>query len=153
MRPSFTRPRRRFAPSEKNRGERSAERRIQPRSAQHQTDVAACRCPGADARRRQVRAVCATYLLRGALAFRRTAAALAGTFTSRLSSRPCFLGLGPNGRYPSFPVPAQRKHLAPRSSCRREWCPEPPGSGLRNRAQAPRPAPQTGSHPERAPRV
>jgi hypothetical protein len=32
--------------------------------------------------------------LRGALAFRRSAAALAGALTSRLSSRPCFLGRG-----------------------------------------------------------
>jgi hypothetical protein len=36
-------------------------------------------------------------LFRGALAFRRTAAALAGTLTSRLSSRPCFLGPGGAG--------------------------------------------------------
>jgi hypothetical protein len=56
---------------------------------------------------------------RGALAFRRSAAALAGALTSRLSSRPCFLGRGSGGRYPPSPVPVQGQHLPPRSSCRR----------------------------------
>ena len=84
------------------RGRRSAERRIQPISAQHrQTSPLA----GARARRRANP---------GALAFRRFAAALAGTFASRLSSRPCFLGLGSGGRYPPSPVPIQWKRPTPR---------------------------------------
>ena len=78
------------------------------------TNVAACRCPGAEARHRQVYADCALICLRGALAFRRYAAALARTFTSWRSSRPCFLGLGSGGRYPPSPVPVQWKHPTPR---------------------------------------
>ena len=56
------------------------------------TSVTACRCPGAEARHADKYAVCALICLRGALAFRRYTAALARTFTSRLSSRPCLLG-------------------------------------------------------------
>jgi hypothetical protein len=54
-----------------------------------------CRLPmpgRGSAPRRQVYAVCALICLRGALAFRRYTAALARTFTSWLSSRPCLLG-------------------------------------------------------------
>jgi hypothetical protein len=54
-----------------------------------------CRLPmpgRGGATRRQVYAVCALICLRGALAFRRYTAALARTFTSWLSSRPCLLG-------------------------------------------------------------
>jgi hypothetical protein len=43
---------------------------------------------------------------RGALAFRRTAAALVRTVTSRLSSRPCFLGCPRGGRYPNACKPS-----------------------------------------------
>jgi hypothetical protein len=76
----------------RRRGRRSAERRIQP--IPRSTDKR-CRLPmpgrgGAPCR--QVYAVCALICLRGALAFRRYTAALARTFTSWLSSRPCLLG-------------------------------------------------------------
>jgi hypothetical protein len=66
----------------KKRGRRSAERRIQPISAQHRQTLP---LEGARARKRAKS--------RGALAFRRFAAVLARTFTSWLSSRPCLLGL------------------------------------------------------------
>ena len=97
-----------------NRGERSAERRIQPMSAQHQTDVAACRCPGADRRRRQVRAVCANL----------PASGRAGLPAHRCGSRR------------DFDIPAQLQAMLPGTWSRRALpvlsCPSP--------AKAPRPA-------------
>ena len=90
--PELCQPRRQNRFASGKRGRRSAERRIQPipRSTGKR-----CRLPvpgrgGAPCR--QVCAVCALICLRGALAFRRYTAALARTFTSRLSSRPCLLG-------------------------------------------------------------
>ena len=57
------------------------------------TNVTACRCPGAEARHAD-KCTQSAHLsaFRGALAFRRYAAALARTFTSWRSSRPCLLG-------------------------------------------------------------
>ena len=74
------------------RGRRSAERRIQPipRSTGKRCHLPMPGRGGAPCR--QVDAVCALICLRGALAFRRYTAALARTFTSWLSSRPCLLG-------------------------------------------------------------
>ena len=90
-----------------NRGERSAERRIQPMSAQHQTDVAACRCPGADARRRQVRAVCANLPASG---------------RARLPAHRC-------GSRRDFDIPAQLQAMLPGTWSRRALpvlsCPSP----------------------------
>ena len=117
--------------------ERSAERRKFHCRPHTPTRVAAGRCFGRGSAH-----------FRGALAFRRSAAALARTLTSRLSFRPCFLGLGRNGRYPSFPVPVQRKHLAPPSSCRREWCPKPPGCGVTKPARRHPADSISGSSPE-----
>src|ERR1700722_61720 len=62
-----------------------------------------CRCSGAAARTFGARSPSGAPL-----------AALARTFTSWLSSRPGFLGLGSRGRYPPSPVPVQGKHLPPR---------------------------------------
>ena len=78
--------------SGRERGRRSAERRIQPipRSTDKRCHLPMPGRGGAPCR--QVYAVCALICLRGALAFRRYTAALAGTFTSWLSSRPCLLG-------------------------------------------------------------
>ena len=73
-----TTPVNRFAPRQSKR-ERSAERRIQPMP--RGTTHAAITPFGRGARRRQVYAICATHLLRGALAFRRSAAALARALT------------------------------------------------------------------------
>ena len=56
-----------------SRGEQSADRRIQPMSAPHQTGVAACRCRGAEARRGQVDAKLRNLSAWGALACRRSA--------------------------------------------------------------------------------
>jgi hypothetical protein len=57
---------------------------------------------------------------RDALASRRSTAALTEVSRPRLFDfRPGFLGRGPGGRYPLFPVPVQRQHPAHRSSCRR----------------------------------
>ena len=91
-RPSFANHDAKINSPPAKRGRRSAERRIQPipRSTGQR-----CRLPmpgrgGAPCR--QVYAVCTLICLRGALAFRRYTAALARTFTSWLSSRPCLLG-------------------------------------------------------------
>jgi hypothetical protein len=90
------RPRTKKIRSPQQKRERSAKRRIQPDAAL----------------RRQVYAVCATHLQRGsahfrsALAFRRSAEALARALTSRLSSRPCFLGRGSWRALPALPCPS-----------------------------------------------
>ena len=93
----------RFCPRQGIRGRRSAERRMPTIAAHH----------------RQVYAVCATHPLRGrapirgAPAFRRYAAALAGT-PSLLSSRPCFLGLGIMRALPALsgPSPVTAPHAS-----------------------------------------
>jgi hypothetical protein len=98
-----TTPRKRFASGKKEGGE-APKGACQPLSAQHQQTLP---MPGrGSAPRRQVYAVCALICLRGALAFRRFAAALARTFTSWLSSRPCLLRLGP-GRHFTHPFRSQ----------------------------------------------
>ena len=82
------------------RGKRSAERRIQPMprstsSCRHEPAPRARRAPQTSVRS-----------LRNSSAFGARSpsgaphAALAGALTSRLSSRPCFLGSAPSGRYP-----------------------------------------------------
>ena len=111
-----THPRPRFADQsyessspQKNEGRRSAGRRNCPVGPRH-----ANRCCHLFALRAKPR------VQRDALASRRSTAALTEVSRPRLfDSRPGFLGRGPGGRYPLFPVPVQRKHPAHRSSCRR----------------------------------
>ena len=69
-----------------------------------------------------------TRNIRRGLASRRSTAALAAQMNATAQPRPCFLGRGPNGRYPPNPVPVQRctsrtGHNAGRSDARtaREW--------------------------------
>ena len=69
---------------------------------------------GSEARRRQVYAVCANHLHRGALAFRRFAAVLAREFPRWLSSRPCLPGLECRRALPASSGPSTAK--APRAS-------------------------------------
>ena len=75
---------------------------------------------------------------RGALAFRRSAAALARANASALAQLqfPRFLRPDLDGRYPSICLESTEL-LGDRSSCRPSGGPEPPGNGLRDRAQAP----------------
>src|SRR5208283_5431763 len=77
-----------------------------PRGASNQCPRHTIRC-----RHLTVRGARKRAKSRGALAFRRSTAALAKAVTPWLSSRPCFLGPGPSGRYPPFPVPVQGLHL------------------------------------------
>ena len=87
---------------------------------------------GAAARhRRQVYAVCALICLRGALAFRRSAAALARANASAVGSAPvpAFPETRSNKRYPFRSVSSSTELLGDRSSCRSSGGPEPPGSG------------------------
>jgi len=113
-------------PLAKNRGKRSAERRIQPLSAH----------------RRQVYAVCANQSARGsapksrgALAFRRFTAALASAVATASGSapEPRFLGRGWGGCFARLGPVQSCELLADRSLCRPSGAPEPPGSGVQIR--------------------
>ena len=77
-----------------------------PRGASNQCPRHTFRCRHLNVRGARKRAINGSPL-----AFRRSTAALAKALTPWLSSRPCFLGRGPGGRYPPFPVPIQGLHL------------------------------------------
>ena len=107
--PEACRPKPRILSPQRSEGRRSAGRRDCPVGPRHAADVAIHLRFGRKPR-----------VLRDALASRRSTAALSEVSRPRrFDSRPGFLGRGPGGRYPLFPVPVQRKHPAHRSSCRR----------------------------------
>ena len=91
-------------------------------------------------------------LYRSAPAFRRFTAALAGTVTSRLSFRPCFLERGHNGRYPLFRRPSAVE--APHASAvvPRRMMPKAAPARVASPRGSTALAPHFGSHPECAPR-
>ena len=82
-------------------------------SAQHRQTLPLADASGAERAADSV-AVCASSAFGARSPSGAPLAALARTFTSWLSSRPGFLGLGSGGRYPPSPVPVQWKHPTPR---------------------------------------
>ena len=127
---------------EKNRGRRSAERRmpsIVRAFANKSTRYAPLVC-------------CADARQTGRAAFRRFAAnSPRQSQPAWLSPRPCFL-TGSRGCHPPSPVPVQR---APRRPVflPDQRCPGPPGSGVQIRTRAPHPAPLPGLPRESDPRM
>jgi hypothetical protein len=80
----------------------------------------------------------ALICFRGALAFRRSAAALARANASAVGSAPvpAFPETRSNERYPFRSVSSSTELFGDRSSCRSSGGPEPPGSGWQIRPQA-----------------
>jgi hypothetical protein len=108
-------------PLAKNRGKRSAERPSNhcPRIADKSTQSAQTN--------------------RGALAFRRSTAALASAVATASGSapEPRFLGRGWGGCFARLGPVQSSELLADRSFCRPSGAPKPPGSGLQIRSRAP----------------
>ena len=130
-----------------------------PRGASNQCPRRTCQCrhrpmrSGADARRRQVYAsllyaVRAPHLLRGALASRRSAAALATPVATSIGSAPGRVSWDPAlaGVTRLLPVPVQR---APRRPVvlPDQRCPGPPGCGVTNPARGRRTRSSIGTSP------